>query len=59
METTATSQISASPAAPSLASAEASKPVTKRLTSLDAFRGWTMFWIVGGGADGVLTAVGS
>ena len=27
-----------------------SKPVTKRLISLDAFRGWTMFWIVGGGA---------
>ncbi len=26
------------------------KPVTKRLTSLDAFRGWTMFWIVGGEA---------
>jgi predicted acyltransferase len=50
METTATSQISASPAAPSLGSAEASKPVSKRLTSLDAFRGWTMFWIVGGGA---------
>ena len=23
---------------------------TKRLVSLDAFRGWTMFWIVGGGA---------
>ncbi len=26
------------------------KPVTRRLTSLDAFRGWTMFWIVGGEA---------
>jgi len=23
---------------------------TKRIVSLDAFRGWTMFWIVGGGA---------
>jgi predicted acyltransferase len=25
-------------------------PGTKRLSSLDAFRGWTMFWIVGGSA---------
>jgi len=25
-------------------------PATKRLISLDAFRGWTMFWIVGGEA---------
>src|SRR6266849_8650059 len=25
-------------------------PGTKRLISLDAFRGWTMFWIVGGSA---------
>jgi predicted acyltransferase len=25
-------------------------PGTKRLSSLDAFRGWTMFWIVGGTA---------
>jgi predicted acyltransferase len=25
-------------------------PVSKRLISLDAFRGWTMFWIVGGEA---------
>ena len=50
METTLTSQTSASPAALSSASAEASTPVTKRLISLDAFRGWTMFWIVGGGA---------
>src|SRR2546421_13020634 len=25
-------------------------PPTKRLISLDAFRGWTMFWIVGGEA---------
>src|SRR5271169_7058273 len=25
-------------------------PRTKRLVSLDAFRGWTMFWIVGGAA---------
>jgi predicted acyltransferase len=25
-------------------------PQTKRLVSLDAFRGWTMFWIVGGAA---------
>ncbi|MBN2411672.1 hypothetical protein JXQ31_08265 [candidate division KSB1 bacterium] len=24
-------------------------PPSKRLVSLDAFRGWTMFWIVGGG----------
>ena len=23
---------------------------SRRLVSLDAFRGWTMFWIVGGGA---------
>src|SRR5213594_1669070 len=50
METTAASQPSASPPSPSPASAEASQPVTKRLISLDAFRGWTMFWIVGGGA---------
>ena len=50
MKTTLTSQTSASPAAPSSASVEGSKPVTKRLISLDAFRGWTMFWIVGGGA---------
>jgi predicted acyltransferase len=26
------------------------RPVPKRLVSLDAFRGWTMFWIVGGEA---------
>ncbi len=25
-------------------------PAARRLVSLDAFRGWTMFWIVGGGA---------
>src|SRR6266571_7136760 len=50
MKTTLTSQTSVSPAALLSASAEASKPVTKRLISLDAFRGWTMFWIVGGGA---------
>ena len=50
MKTTLTSQTSASPAAPSSASVEGSKTVTKRLISLDAFRGWTMFWIVGGGA---------
>jgi len=50
MKTTLTGQTSASPAAPSSASVEGSKPVTKRLISLDAFRGWTMFWIVGGGA---------
>src|SRR5216117_4444616 len=50
MKTTLTSQTSASPAAPSSASVEGSRPVTKRLISLDAFRGWTMFWIVGGGA---------
>ena len=25
-------------------------PGTERLVSLDAFRGWTMFWIVGGTA---------
>ena len=50
METTLTIQTSAPPAVPSSASAEASKPVTKRLVSLDAFRGWTMFWIVSGGA---------
>lgn len=49
METTAKSQISASSVAPTTTAAEASKPVTKRLVSLDAFRGWTMFWIVGGG----------
>jgi predicted acyltransferase len=28
----------------------AAPPGTKRLISLDAFRGWTMFWIVGGEA---------
>jgi hypothetical protein len=33
------------PAPPSEAAAGA-----KRLVSLDAFRGWTMFWIVGGAA---------
>ncbi len=26
------------------------RPPAKRLISLDAFRGWTMFWIVGGGS---------
>ena len=46
METTGITQVSASQ---SPASAEASKLVSKRLISLDAFRGWTMFWIVGGG----------
>ncbi|MGI8958871.1 MAG: acyltransferase family protein [Bryobacteraceae bacterium] len=29
---------------------DAPTPGTKRLISLDAFRGWTMFWIVGGEA---------
>jgi predicted acyltransferase len=29
---------------------DATAPVTKRLISLDVFRGWTMFWIVGGEA---------
>ena len=43
METAATSQESGQ--------ATASVPsASKRLVSLDAFRGWTMFWIVGGGA---------
>jgi predicted acyltransferase len=43
METAATSQESGQ--------ATASVPsAPKRLVSLDAFRGWTMFWIVGGGA---------
>jgi hypothetical protein len=27
---------------------EAGVAAAKRLTSLDVFRGWTMFWIVGG-----------
>lgn len=43
METAATSQESGQ-ATTSVPSA------SKRLVSLDAFRGWTMFWIVGGGA---------
>ncbi len=29
---------------------EQAPPVSKRLVSLDVFRGWTMFWIVGGAA---------
>lgn len=29
---------------------EQALPVSKRLVSLDVFRGWTMFWIVGGAA---------
>lgn len=43
METAATSQ------EPGQAAASA-PAASKRLVSLDAFRGWTMFWIVGGGA---------
>lgn len=35
---------------PVTSSAVATKPGTGRLVSLDVFRGFTMFWIVGGGA---------
>jgi predicted acyltransferase len=43
------SQDGKSEALASLAS-EPVRPASKRLVSLDVFRGWTMFWIVGGAA---------
>jgi predicted acyltransferase len=42
MRTAAGPKQSEAPAGPAAAAA------TKRLVSLDAFRGWTMFWIIGG-----------
>ena len=35
---------------PTSSPSEPSRPASKRLISLDVFRGWTMFWIVGGAA---------